>query len=76
MYTVVPTTHNHVSYLKRLENNPEFDFWSEGRYLNQNVDVMVAAQAQSAFEEFLKAQGIHYSVMINNVERYEKKLYK
>lgn len=69
VYSVVPTTINHVSYLKRLENNPAFDFWSESRALNGNVDVMVSPEAQKLFEEQLLAHGIQYSVMINNVER-------
>lgn len=69
VYTLVPTTASHVSYLKRLENNPQFDFWSDGVKVNQDVDIMASSEAQELFESELRSHGIKYSVMIENVER-------
>lgn len=70
MYSVTPTTLNHESYLQLLQKNSQFDFWSDGWQLNQNVDVMVSAEAQSLFERQLQDYGVEYSVIIDNVERF------
>lgn len=69
VYNVKPTTSSHLTYIRSLENNPDFDFWSEGRRVNQDVDIMVSTEAQKLFEEQLRNHGIQYSIAIDNVER-------
>lgn len=66
---MTPSNHDHLVYLKSLEQNVEVDFWSEIRRLHESVDVMISPQLQEDFEHALNSKSVEYNVMLSNVER-------
>lgn len=69
MYTVIPSTYDHIEYVKSLEKNDEVDFWSDIRHLHESIDVMISPRLQKQFENELKSKSIAYNVMLDNVGR-------
>lgn len=69
MYKLFTETENHVDFLKSLEGNEDFDFWTDIRHVGDTVDVMVAPEAQATFESTLASLQLSRTVMIDNVER-------
>ncbi|KAJ8970944.1 hypothetical protein NQ317_008291 [Molorchus minor] len=68
VYQVTPKSMEEASVLKELENDENFDFWTDLRALNTPFNVMVSPDAQNKFEDLVKSYQIDYSVLINNVE--------
>ena len=55
--------------LKKLEITGNYDFWKEARP-SHNADIMAHKDSMDHLTNFLKERKIHYSVMVEDVERY------
>ncbi|KAB0795830.1 hypothetical protein PPYR_09891 [Photinus pyralis] len=67
VYQVIPTTSAHLEVLEKLENDPNYNFWS-GVALNRQVDVMVSPRQQDIFTNLLRFLNLPGKVMIENVQ--------
>jgi len=70
-YTVLRTQQLSLSQalaLKKLEVTGKYDFWKEASP-NRNADIMVHKDSMDHLTTYLKERKIHYSVMVEDVER-------
>ena len=56
--------------LKKLEETGRYDFWNEARP-KRNADIMAHYDSLDHLKTFLKDRHIHYSVMVDDVEKYD-----
>ncbi|KAJ8922113.1 hypothetical protein NQ315_004047 [Exocentrus adspersus] len=70
LYKVVPKTYSQAQLLKEFENDENFDFWTDVRFLNTPVDIMISSQGQNKFNHVLKKENIDYSVLVEDLETY------
>ncbi|KAJ8950618.1 hypothetical protein NQ318_010817 [Aromia moschata] len=68
VYRVTPKSMNDVELLKQLEENVNYDFWSDVRALNRPVDIMVPPALQNEFENLVETHQIQSELFINDVE--------
>ena len=57
--------------LQKLELTGNYDFW-KGARPNRNADIMTHLDSLDHLTNFLKERKIHYSVMVDDVEKYDK----
>ena len=57
--------------LQKLELTGNYDFWKESRP-NRNADIMTHVDSLGHLTNFLKDRKIHHSVMVDDVEKYDK----
>ena len=57
--------------LQKLELTGNYDFWKEARP-NRNADIMTHLDSLEHLTNFLKERKIHHSVMVDDVEKYDK----
>jgi len=63
----VQPTEEQVEFLRLLEDNKFYDFWTE-IMPNRSVDIMVTPDMAASLEAVLTLQGIEWSVMIKDVQ--------
>ena len=56
--------------LKKLEETGRYDFWNEARP-KRNADIMAHYDSLDHLKTFLEDRHIHYSVMVDDVEKYD-----
>lgn len=71
VYQVTPKNEQEVDVLKHLETYELIDFWSPLRKVGGPVNIMVPPSIKNYFFEILNAANIQYTVLIENVERYD-----
>ncbi|KAJ3660729.1 hypothetical protein Zmor_005165 [Zophobas morio] len=69
VYKVTAKTEAENDFLRELELNPEFDFWSKVNKIGKPVTIMASTSVQSEFEQSLLRNEIDYSVEIQNVQK-------
>ena len=69
MYKVTAKTEAENDFLRELELNPEFDFWSKVNKIGKPVTIMASTSVQIEFEQSLLRNEIDYSVEIQNVQK-------
>ncbi|KAK5640388.1 hypothetical protein RI129_011199 [Pyrocoelia pectoralis] len=67
VYQVVPTTTSHLQLLHELENDVNYNFWTEAA-LNRHVDIMVSPEQKYIFENLLHSGNLTSKVLIDNVQ--------
>nr|XP_022916572.1 zinc carboxypeptidase-like [Onthophagus taurus] len=72
VYKVTPRSQDQADFLKSLEDSGEFDFWDHTRLLEYPVSIMVKPALQASFENVLNLKYMHYSILIDDVERVFK----
>ena len=60
-------TQNNVELLQNLQKEQDLDFWQDP-IPSRSADIMVSPEGLPAFEAFMKANGIQFSVMIEDFE--------
>ena len=60
-------TKTNVELLQNLQKEQDLDFWQDP-IVSRSADIMVSPEGLPAFEAFLKAHGIQFSVMIEDFE--------
>ena len=60
--------------LQKLERTGNYDFWKEARP-SQNADIMVHEESIDQLTNFLKGMKIHFSVMVDDVQKYVKTIF-
>lgn len=68
VYKVFAESPEHSLFLRNLEVNPKYDFWSEVNRRGKPVSVMVAPEEQAIFEKNLSNENLTHLIEINNVE--------
>lgn len=77
---VLPTTHDHIAFLRSLETNPRYggsqfsvdkavDFWKPAVRLHSSVDIMVRPDASEALLRDLEQQNMTTQVLIQDVQK-------
>ncbi|RZC35010.1 Peptidase M14 and/or Propep M14 domain containing protein [Asbolus verrucosus] len=70
-YTVYEVTAKNEAtneFLRHLQSNKEFDFWSKINKVGKPVSVMTSPKVQNEFEKYLSSHGIEYRVQIEDVQ--------
>lgn len=67
MYEITPQTKEDADFLRKLGED-KFDIWREGRAIGQPTDIMVAPEDREYFENELTKHGLHYEIVVEDVE--------
>jgi len=71
VFRIHPKTDEQVADLKKFASEDiDFDIWNEAKPTARSTDIMVPPHRIDHLTNFLKANEISYSTMIQNVETY------
>ncbi|XP_071053443.1 zinc carboxypeptidase-like [Onthophagus taurus] len=68
VHRVFPKSEDDVEALTKLQENPSYDFWTDGVGLNYTVDIMVPPHLEFNFKDFLCLKNLKSEVYIENVQ--------
>lgn len=68
VYKVVPRSKEQLEYLKDLQKNELYDFWSPVFEVGSDVRIMVSPVQDVQFREISKSAGFNATVAISNVQ--------
>lgn len=69
VYKVTSKTEVENEYLKALQQNSEYDFWSKLNKVGHPVTIMASPKVQDEFEAYLTENNIPFNLEIENVEK-------
>lgn len=69
VYQLTIENYEQASILPTLRENVNYDFFTETMALNSPIHVMVEPNSQAEFINTLKANGVKYTIVDENVER-------
>uniref|UniRef100_A0A915I1Q9 Zinc carboxypeptidase A 1 n=1 Tax=Romanomermis culicivorax TaxID=13658 RepID=A0A915I1Q9_ROMCU len=75
VYRLIPRTRVQLEFLRNLFHKDyelELDFWIEPSKNGRPVDIMVGQKVQSTFLEKLTANGLNFTIRVNDVEKLIK----
>ncbi|XP_041375953.1 carboxypeptidase B-like [Gigantopelta aegis] len=69
VFRIIPSTDKHIQALKNIEKLIKLDVWHEPHWAGENYDVMVQPKDIKVFIEKLAEYGLHFTVLVDDVER-------
>jgi hypothetical protein len=69
VYKISAKTESENVFLRHLESDPRYDFWSRINKVGKPVTVMASPEVQNELEQYLLSHKIDHSLEIDNVQR-------
>ncbi|KAJ3629057.1 hypothetical protein MTP99_013480 [Tenebrio molitor] len=69
VYKIFAKTESENVFLRHLESDPRYDFWSRINKVGKPVTVMASPEVQNELEQYLLSHKMDHSLEIDNVQR-------